>query len=46
MFFDVGVVLSNCFYASLLIPRCFFQTFIEGQPSNWANTLITKTNKA
>lgn len=46
MLFRVGVVLSNCFYVSLLIPKCFSQTFIEGQPPNWANRLITITNKA
>lgn len=46
MLFYLGVVLSNCFYTSLLIPRCFSQTFIEGQPFKWANRLITITNRA
>lgn len=44
--FNGGVISSAiAFYASLGIPTCFSQTFIEGQPPNWANRLITITNK-
>lgn len=46
LLFEGGVIFSViAFYASLVIPTCFSQTFIEGQPSNWANRLITITNK-
>lgn len=46
LLFKGGVISSLiAFYASLIIPTCFSQTFIEGQPSNWANRLITITNK-